>query len=493
MYHPKSEVIPSRLSLSSCLLVAIPLLVLLGIALVASPFVALVGFCVFIVVLPLLLIPEYAMYVFAVLPILGGSVAIALGQGVFYKIAHFGAVILLLSWCIARLSNSRMFVPGILKRHNIHYVLFLFWALLSILWSYDRTYGLNDLILLFLALSTLYISANILANKKIIHIVFMLIISIGLINALLSLLFPYFSSYIAIRGAITENIGYMVHIWDYHYSHTPMGRTQGLTGPHTTAAFLAVPIVLSMMLFSTTLSKKKRVFFFLLAVIMLAGMLATLSKMPLFSVVLGVAYVMFHIKPLRRFFVANMLKFLMLVVLLFCLARIHNIHESFLATLRALDIIPSRHKVTSLGGRLDLMKLGMKEIGQTVGLGCGIGGFRSLAISSGLTIDAAHQMILYELGFVGLMLWLFLLIAAYRLFTRTLRNTADEYYRRILIIYIGGYISLMAMWVFTANYNDIYLWFYIGIGYALVHMSEECPTKEVSLPFHKPGESIVDM
>ncbi len=182
------------------------------------------------------------------------------------------------------------------------------------------------------------------------------------------------------------------------------------------------------------------------------------------------------------------------IVILFCMARVYDIERSFTGYLIDLKIVSvSSERVTSVGNRMGLIKLGMKVLVDTYGFGCGIGSFRPIARANGLTIDGSHPLVLFELGFVGFLLWWLPLISSYFLFMKTIKNTPYEYYRRMLIVYTGGYVAMLINWFFSATYVNIYLWFYLSIGYALVYMSTHYPVDDVLLPFHKPGESIVDI
>ena len=496
MYYSKFEIIFSKIPSILFWFIAILLSVLLGFVSSISPFITLITFCVFVIILSLLVRPEYAMYITAMLIIAQEVLRIVFWNEVVLDFADLGGIILLLSWCFARIVSSRKYIPGILAQHHVYYLLFLLWSLVTILWANNQLNGTGMLIVLLVGFSTLYISANILASPKIFHATLLLLIFVGVLNAVLALLYPYFTYSLHTEIPISENVRCTLQFWyNPHNPHAErLGRTMGLALAHYTATYMLVPIISSIMLFFVTKSKKKRIVLILLSLIMYASMVSTMSKTAVISLFIGIVYVMFYIIPLKRLYLINLFKLLMITIIVFCFVRVQNIIPSISRYLIDLELISApEERITSVGNRLGTLKLGFEKLYDSVGLGCGIGSFRGIAKSHGLTIDSAHPEVLFDLGVLGIMLWMLILTSAYLLFIRTIRNTTDEYYRRMLVIYIGGYICIIASWVFSTSYANNYLWFYLGIGYALVYMSEKYPMKEVTLPFHKPGDTIVDI
>ena len=143
-----------------------------------------------------------------------------------------------------------------------------------------------------------------------------------------------------------------------------------------------------------------------------------------------------------------------------------------------------------MSGRIEMSRIGLQKVWETGGLGTGIGGF--LHYTPFVKMDGSHPSILWDLGFVGIVVWIWILIGSYRLFVMAIKNSNNELYRRMLIVYLGGYVNVLIAWFFTFAYADIYLWFYLGIGFALAHLSQTEPFDDsIRLPFSSNGGTIV--
>ncbi|GAI46349.1 unnamed protein product, partial [marine sediment metagenome] len=176
---------------------------------------------------------------------------------------------------------------------------------------------------------------------------------------------------------------------------------------------------------------------------------------------------------------------------LFCLARIKTIGRTIKEVgidiqVKAED--PGRE--TSLGNRIIAWSIGARKLWETGGIGTGIGGFNQYLPFK--HIDGTYPAVIFELGFIGFAVFIWILASSYRHFVNSIRSCRNEYFRRMLMIYLGGYVAILISWVVTFSYIHIYLWMYLAIGFAIARMSETM-LEDVGqkLPFGGEGESIV--
>ncbi len=263
--------------------------------------------------------------------------------------------------------------------------------------------------------------------------------------------------------------------------------------PHGTAVTQTIAITFVMMFFFVTKNKRKRVWLFLSALLFLTALVCTLTKSLVVSFLIGVAYVALHLKPLKGKIFTTLILLLTATVIAFVIARFQGVEQAATFVGQNINIVEKEPGMvnTSINTRVIICKIGIKKLLETNGLGTGIGGF--IKYTPYANMDGSHPEVLFDLGFVGFFLWLWLLMGAYHLLVTSMRECRNEYYRRMLLIYLGGYVNILISWFVTFDYAYIHIWFYLGIGLALVNLAKNAPTETgADLPFyHDDGESIV--
>ena len=431
--------------------------------------------------------PEYSLYILVLLIIPGRSVIITLYE-VSQYISHLFVIVALFYWSVAHLAKTRPAFPNTGCDQPL--LIFLAWALLSILWSHNRIVGLEDMLRLSTAVALVFLITAFINEPKTLRIALGVFIFMGIIDAIIAFFYLYSDFFIVKRWTFLESLKVVFAFWPKHILKGAGGRCMGFAPAHATAVTLSFAITFCMMFFFVTQNIRKRMLLFGLTFFLFAVTIGTLTKSMIISILTGTTYVVFHFKPFRKRFFTILFVIFMLTVTAFFLTRIQDIGKSAEYIREGIKIESEELRTTSISGRLDMAKIGLQKLWETGGLGTGIGGF--LQYTSSSNMDGSHPSIMWDLGFIGIAVWIWLLSGAYRLFVTAIKNSKNEYYKRMLIVYIGGYVNVLISWFVTFAYADIYIWFYLGIGFALVHLSRTVPfDPNLRLPYSGNGESIV--
>ncbi len=454
---------------------------------VASPVTAICTVLGIVAILLLITKPEYAFY-FLTLSIIPSPVLSVRVGDIVLGASYLVAIILILSWVIARFSGTRL--PRDKTDSDQVFIVFCIWAFLSIFWSHDRSVGYEDLTKLFLDVAVVFLATALIRNKRILKITLGAFILVNIIDASLALFYPHTGFYSRNSWAYSNNLSVIFKFWLKNLT-VPEGRGMGFFTAHATAVTQTISITFIMMLFWVTKSKAKRRWLFLGALLFLMALVCTLTKSLLVSFIIGVAYVALHLKPLEKRFFTTMILLLTVSVISFTIARFQDVEKAATFVGKNIHAVNSGMDKTSLTTRIVTCKIGIRKLVDTLGLGTGIGGF--LKYSPYKHMDGSHPAVLFDLGFVGFGIWIWVLLGTYHLLVTTMRNCRNEYYRRMLLIYLGGYVNILISWLVTFSYADIYIWFYLGIGLTLVQLAKGAPPDAgEDLPFyHKDRGSIV--
>lgn len=453
---------------------------------ITSPLALLIFVVASIVIISLLVKPEYSLYTIILLIIPGRGVTFTL-FGVTQYLSHLFVMVVLLSWIIARLANTRPPSPG--TGCNQPLLILCAWALLSLTWSHDRIVGLEDMLKLSSAVALVFLITALINKPKNLRIVLGVFIFMAFIDAIIAVNYLYSVFWIQEKWTFLGSLDVVFKFWTKH-RYGVVGRCMGFAPAHSTAVTLSFALTFCMMFFLVTQNIKRRMIFLGLALFLFAVIVGTLTKSMIISAVICTTYVILHLRPFRQRFFTTLFVIFVLVIVSFVLLRIQDIAKSAYVVGENLKVHSDEISETSIGQRIEMSKIGLQKLWETGGLGTGIGGF--LHYTSFEKMDGSHPAVLWDLGFVGLALWIWLLSGAYRLFVMAIKNSTNEYYKRMLIVYLGGYVNVLISWIVTFAYADIYLWVYLGIGFALAHLAQTEPFDDSTrLPFSSNGGSIV--
>lgn len=454
---------------------------------ITSPLALLIFVVASIVIIPLLVRPEYSLYALFFFIIPGASLSFTLSH-VTLKISHLLVFVALSSGVMARLAKTRPPFHGTGCDQPL--LILWAWALLSLTWSHDRIVGVEDLLKLSAAVILVFFIGNCVRSQKTLRFALGVFIFMGLIDATTALLYPYTDFFIRKKWTFLETLVVTFKFWPKHIVTGAAGRCMGFFTAHGTAVTLSFAIMFCMMFFLVTQNIKKRIILMGFALFLFAATVGTLTKSMIICVLISTAYVILHLKPFRQRLFTSLFVVFMLIISSFVVTRLPDIKMSSSYVVEGLKVKSEEQDETSVSQRIDMAVIGLRKLWETGGLGTGIGGFLSYTPFN--FMDGSHPAILWDLGFVGLAVWIWLLMGAYRLFVMAIRNSNNEYYRRMLIVYLGGYVNVLISWFVTFAYADIYIWFYLGIGFALAHLAQTEPFDDsIRLPFSSNGGSIV--
>ncbi len=451
------------------------------------PLFSLIILIVVTVFIILLIKPEYSLYILCFLVIPGGTLTFTLYE-VTQKFYHLFVIAVLFYWSLARTTKKlpSLFSTGV----NQPLLIFLAWALLSLTWSHNRILGTEDIIKLTLSIASLFLIKFFINESKTFCIALWVFIFMATIDAIIASMYPYSGGFIRKEWNLLGSIDIDFKYWFKHFTHGPGGRMMGSGVAHATAVMLSFAMTFCMMFFLVTQNKKKRIALLCLVLFLYAIMVGTLTKSMVASILISSVYIILHLKLFRQHLIAILLVICMVTVVSFVITRSKNIERAVTTVTEGVKIKSDVMSRTSAGGRFEKTKIGLQKLWETGGLGTGIGGF--IQYTSSEHLDGSHPSVLWDLGFVGMASWVWLLMGSYRLFVNAIKKSNNEYFRRMLIIYLGGYVNVIISWFFTFEYANRPLWFYLGIGYALVHLSQTVPfDRNQRLPFSRNGEESI--
>ena len=268
--------------------------ILTGMLWIVSPLSAVILTVAGVAALTLLVKPEYSLYAMVLLLIPGSIIAFTV-SGVTLHLYHLFAFVVLLSWVIARLTDT---LPPAHGTGCDQPLLILWaWALLSLLWSHNRVVGLEDTLKLSVAISFLFLITFYVTSSRTLNIVLKLFILTALIDGIISVIYPYSSFYKIHRWTLFESLEIVFKFWIKHKTRGFSGRGMGFWPAHGTAVMLSFAITFCMMLFIVNKNAKRRIILMGLAVFLFAAAIGTLTKSIAISLLISAAYVVFHLKP----------------------------------------------------------------------------------------------------------------------------------------------------------------------------------------------------
>ena len=462
--------------------------ILVGGLAIVSPLFLLIFLAICASIIVFLIKPEYSLYLMILLVIPGPILSLEVG-GVALRISQVFVIVVLVFWCIARFIKIQPPITGL--RDTQALLFFLAWGLLSLIWSSNRTVGLEDSLKLLAAVGLILMLMAYIREVKTFRFSLVLFVFMGLIDAAVAFSYQFSGFFVQKKWVFFESLDVVYRFWVKHSATGFGGRCRGFYTAHGTAVTLSFAVTFCMMLFLVTQSRKKQLTFLGLAGILFAVMIGTLTKSIIVSVLISMIYVVLHLRPLRKRFFTAFFVIIVLSTVSFFLVRFQDFSKALYFVGENLKVDSETLNETSMGQRIALVEIGLQKLRETGGIGTGIGGF--LQYTPFKYWDGSHPAILFDLGFIGMLLWIWILIGSYRLFVVAIKESDNEYYRRMLLVYLGGYINILISWFVTFSYADIYIWFYLGIGFALVNLSrtDRLERKAIMLPFPDKGESLV--
>jgi O-antigen ligase len=222
------------------------------------------------------------------------------------------------------------------------------------------------------------------------------------------------------------------------------------------------------------LKGKKKIILAVLIFFMLTGHMTTLSKGPLLALIGGIIFLFYSFKPIRKFFFTSIAVLILVIIVSFFLSNITQLKWSLKYTARQMSASES---FTSTDSRKNWWKQSTSKSIENYGLGVGVGG-----ISQYLRPYAPHPHSVFvsafgELGFLGLGLLILIYSLAFKNYMIALKQCRNEYYRLILLSYIGGFVTLIFYIITDYEYSTNLLWWYLGFGFAISNLAKAAPSE----------------
>ncbi len=401
-----------------------------------------------------------------------------------YNIGELFLALLLILWFISRSINAVAPYPR--TPCDVPLLLFVGLALLSILWSHDIHYGIDQTIRLFcVSIGSFILALTIVTTHEVINKITWIIIIMGVITS--------FTCFVAIHTYpdYTDTIFYKTKALRviFMFNNTVVGkRGHGLCHPLTTALWLNIAFILSFGKFLTTKGRRKNLIGAMMF-FMLTAHLTTISKGPLFALIGGVIFLIISLKPTKKIFFISISILILAIVTSFILANFSELKKIAGVTVHQMTFGDEQ---SSTASRANWWLTTMRKSLESYGFGVGIGGIRGHLDPPAPHPHNVYVSVFGELGFPGLGLLLLIYYIAFKTYFVSLTQCQSEYYRRIMLTYMGGFIMIMITIATDFSYTIDIIWWYIAFGFAIAKVAREAPAGflEENLPFFKDGKSL---
>jgi O-antigen ligase len=260
--------------------------------------------------------------------------------------------------------------------------------------------------------------------------------------------------------------------WVFAFTFNPVPeviRGHGFLSPPATAFYLNSVIAFT---FAALLLCKKNIYrllFATLLIVLFTGHLSTLCKGSILGL-FGIAtvFILNH-KSLKTRVIFSYAAFFFLILVGFIISHFEHLKRtlefSFMRTMS------STSGATSVSYRFEFWKKGFERILETYGMGMGMGGLQHEFIPW----PHAHSIYfsaLFDLGFIGLGIWLVLLTVVLKKALEVYRTCTDEYYKTFVLGFLAGLVGILINGLTDFEYVYGMIWLYLGIGAAIIKLAK---------------------
>ena len=375
-------------------------------------------------------------------------------------------LITFISWILAKWAKIRG--PYLHTPIDTPAKFFFLWIALSSLWATSLRETLIESIPLLGAFFGLYLSVNIIRTKKMFQLTIGAFIFIGVVNAIVAIVSLYCREH---SYLITK---YNSFALAFNWNTIAGARGYGLCFPQCTAHFLNLSIVLSLGLLLQAKGIKKIIFLLFIILILVTGHLTTISKGGFIGLIAGLIFFFINYKPLKGYLMTSFVLTIITIIVLFPLARFNEVGK--ILTLGVARNIQSGSPTTAT--RLFVWKQTFPDVwDKTFGQGYGIG-----------QMVPAHNIffsVFFELGIVGFLIWLWLLIKFFYRIRTVTEMPIDSYYRTMLISLAAGIVAILSFGLVDLVYFDEITWTFFGIGMALINLANRSVNLHVQKTFSR--------
>jgi hypothetical protein len=371
------------------------------------------------------------------------------------------------SWCFRAMAKDG--IKYVYNSLDIFVLLFFIWAASSAIWAVNYEQSLFELFKLTFSIFFYLITKSLIIDKNMLRRVITLLVIVGVFQALLSLISIWIDNGFGWSQPIASNVDLVSRFWGKKDWQSDGGRGTGTAVAHTTGFLLNMVLFPAIgYLFISKKSQRNRLWTTGL-IIITAGMTSTLTKSSIASFLIGSFFIIIHIRKLRKFLFLSVLLLMVFFIAVSSLSRIRDLEKSIKFTQHQMD---SGKSDTSMGTRLEWWGEGLDKLVDTVGIGYGVGGFKS--VIDNVVPDGSHHAVLFDLGLLGFSIYIFILGFSFLQYYCHLKNCMNDYFRKLMLTYLAGYLVMVISWLVTLYYTYTSMWFYIGLGYAMINISNKC-------------------
>ena len=373
---------------------------------------------------------------------------------------------------------------------DVPILLFFSLAVFSLLWVTDYTSAVKQLVQLFIGIAgTFWVTISIINSPHRLRGLLKLVLVIGIINGVICFFSVY--TYPDFPGIVLLKNRYMTIEAMFNISFVGR-RGHAMAHPLTTAIWLDFAMIFGTVMFLTTRNRVLRICLVCAMYFILCALMTTLSKGPLLALIAGYLCLFLMLRPTRKFYFSSLVLMGGTVVSAFSVSHITRLKTIINFTAHQLS---GADQGSSLATRMEWWGIAWHKCMDTNGFGVGIGNLPQY-----LTMNAPHPHSVYfsalgELGVLGLALLLWILATAVKRHIQVLQGCENEFYRRILAVYLGGFVTLLGICFLDLNYIVLVSWWYLGLGFAISKLASRASAgyRDESLPFNTSGKSMISL
>lgn len=342
---------------------------------------------------------------------------------------------------------------------EIPLLLFLAWMAITCLWTPDFKTGALSVFRTFVAVTFLYCSVQLFREEKYLKSILMIWFILGLIDTILTFTFPHgfkFSPFVGMQ-----------------WTKSVLGRARAFTNhPNTLATQLDLTILLGLGLFFSAKSTRSKFFYGFAISVMSCAFILTLSRGWLVALPIGITFFFYKTGHIKKLIVVTLAG--LFIVGLFFLAKPDVVQGLLWRFFRApsdveLSEVEVGGAVKSIQVRSQLWETGYEFFKNTYGRGIGAGGYATivggvLPESADMQLHSLYLTVIFELGLVGIMLFLWLLatfLIKIELFSKKVRGSPIE---PLFFAWYAGWITILLNGFLRITPGSIPFWCFMSLG-----------------------------
>ena len=214
----------------------------------------------------------------------------------------------------------------------------------------------------------------------------------------------------------------------------------------------------------------------------LTGLVTTFSRANWLAALVGSLVILYIAKKLRYVLIAAVVGFLIILAIKEFVPFAEHIFERFTSIFTIFEQFGSIGRESS-SARIYFVFAGMEMFMENPLLGVGWRAFpllfddyKSPDFPNWVPTKESHTLfanIMAELGIIGIVAAAWIVGRTLKRAIEGMRTTDDEYLRAILVSLVAVFVAFQVSLCFTADFENNFLWFFTGMIFAVVQLSEK--------------------